>query len=62
MNKPSCKLIGEDGNVFSIIGSVSKALKRSGQPEKATEFTNKAFSAESYDKVLQLAMEYVEVE
>lgn len=28
--KPKVKLTGTDGNVFSIIGAVSKALKRAG--------------------------------
>lgn len=31
MDKPKCKLIGGDGNVFAVIGAVSKALKRAGQ-------------------------------
>jgi hypothetical protein len=62
MTKPIVKLIGEDGNVFAIIGAVSKALKRAGEKERATEFTEKAFAAHSYDEVLQLAMEYCEVE
>lgn len=28
--KPTVKLIGEDGNAFSIMGHVKKALKRAG--------------------------------
>lgn len=62
MNKPACKLLGEDGNVFNIIGRVSNSLKRAGQEDKAKEFTKKAFSSEDYGAVLQLAMEYVEIE
>ena len=62
MEKPTCKLIGEDGNVFAIIGKVSSTLKKAGQKEQAEEFKNKAFNAGSYDEVLQLAMEYTEVE
>lgn len=30
MKKPICKLVGTDGNVFAIIGAVSKALRRAG--------------------------------
>jgi len=30
--KVTVKLIGEDGNAFSIMGRVAKALRRSGQP------------------------------
>ena len=59
--KPPCQLTGEDGNVFSIIGRVSKALRRSGQPERATEFTDAAMACASYDEVLQLCFKYVEV-
>lgn len=60
--KPTCQLSGEDGNVFSVIGRVSKALKRAGQPDRATEFRTKAMSAGSYDEVLSLCFDYVEVE
>lgn len=60
-NKPECQLTGEDGNVFAIIGRVSKALKRDGQPERAKEFCDKATSQKSYDDVLNLCHEYVEV-
>lgn len=59
--KPRCKLIGEDGNVFNIIGRVEKALKNAGLKDKAEEFKQKAFSAENYNQVLCLAMEYADV-
>lgn len=60
--KPRCKLIGEDGNVFNLIGLASKALKAAGQREQAVEMQNKCFSAGSYDEALQIIMSYVEVE
>lgn len=59
--KPHCKLTGKDGNVFAIIGLVVAALKNAGFPEHAVEFREKAFKAESYDEVLRLCMEYVDV-
>jgi hypothetical protein len=61
LSKPFVQLTGEDGNVFSIIGRVSRVLKEAKQPEKAKEFTDKAFGSGSYDEVLRLAMEYCEV-
>lgn len=61
MNKPKCKLIGADGNVFNIIGLVKRALTKAGQPEKAAEFVANAFKAESYDAVLGMAGECVEI-
>lgn len=60
--KPMCKLTGTDGNAFAIIGKVSRTLKRAGMVERATEFSDKAFKAHSYDEILQLCSEYVEVE
>lgn len=59
--KPECKLIGEDGNVFNVIGLVSKSLKNAGLKKEASEFCDRAFSSGSYDEVLRLSMEYVEV-
>ena len=59
--KPICKLTETDGNVFAIIGRVSETLKKSGQQDHAKEFQDRAFSSESYDDVLRLCMEYVEV-
>ena len=59
--KPACKLGGTDGNVFAIIGTVRRALRRAGLDGRATEFVQKAFGAKSYDEVLGLCHEYVDV-
>jgi len=59
--RPRCKLIGEDGNVFGIIGRVAGALRNAGLRDKAKEFTDRAMSSASYDDVLVLCSEYVEV-
>ena len=58
--KPECKLVGTDGNVFSIIGKVSACLKKAGQADKAKEFQQKAMSSKSYDEVLMLLHDYVD--
>jgi hypothetical protein len=55
------RLTGKDGNAFAIIGAVSQALKRGGNPELVKEFQKEAMSGD-YDHLLQTAMEYVEVE
>ena len=62
MDKPVCKLTGVDGNVFVIIGKVSGTLRRAGLPDQAKEFAEKAMGSGSYDEVLRLCFEYVEVE
>ena len=61
-NKPTCKLIGEDGNPFSIIGRVSKVLRRAGLDEELAKFNEKAFEADSYDDLLNVVQDFVEVE
>lgn len=61
IKKPACRLTGSDGNVFAIIGKVSKCLKAAGMRELADEFRTKAFSSKSYDDVLVLCMHYVKV-
>jgi len=60
--KPKCKLTGTDGNAFSIIGNVSKTLKRAGLKDEAKEFTDRAFKCESYEELIgKLIYEYVDV-
>ena len=59
--RPPCKLIGTDGNVYSIIGRVRRALVVDGQDSRAREFVERAFSSGSYDAVLALCLEYVDV-
>ena len=60
--KPKCKLVGTDGNVFALAGRVSLALKKAGQPDKAHEFQSKLFQCGSYDEALTLMQDYVEVD
>ena len=59
--KPVCKLSGTDGNVFAIVGAVSRTLKKAGMKSQANAFTAKAFASDSYDAVLRLCHEYVDV-
>lgn len=58
---PDCKLTETDGNVFSVIGKVQKSLRDAGRKDRAAEFTERAFACGSYDAVLQLCFEYVNV-
>jgi hypothetical protein len=54
------KLVGNDGNAFFILGTISKALKRAGKDDLAKEFMAEATKGD-YDHLLQTAMDYVEV-
>jgi hypothetical protein len=67
MNEPrypnvTVTLIGEDGNAFSILGKVQKALRKADVPdEQVREFFDEATSGD-YDHLLQTAMAWVDVE
>lgn len=64
MEKPTCKLIGEDGNIFNLIGIASRALKENYLSEQAEEMRKRIMcgEAQSYDEALRIIMEYVEIE
>jgi hypothetical protein len=55
------QLTGGDGNVFAIIGTVARALRRQVSADAATAFTNAATACGSYDEVLNLTMNTVDV-
>ncbi len=61
VKKPACKLVGTDGNVFSIIARVRACLRDAKMPEKAAEFSAKAMASKSYGDVLVLCSEYVRI-
>lgn len=60
--KPKCKLIGEDGNIFFILGKVSRTLKENEKADQAKECSSRVMASKSYDEALQIIMEYVDVE
>lgn len=60
--KPKCALIGEDGNIFSLMGIASRTLKRNGMSKLAEEMCNKITTeAKSYDEALCIIGGYVEI-
>ena len=60
--KPTIKLTGRDGNAFAIMGSVKKALKQAGADKEYIDQYFKEAMSEDYDHLLQVSMEYVDVE
>ena len=60
--KPKCKLVGEDGNIFNLIGVAARSLRRAGLADKATEMSQKVTQSQSYTEALSIIMEYVEAE
>ena len=60
--KPKMQLIGQDGNIFAIMGRASRLLKNAGQSDKAKEMCNRVMASKSYNAALAIVSEYVETE
>ena len=60
--KPKMQLIGQDGNIFAIMGRASRLLTDYGQADKAKEMRDRVMSCDSYQKALSIVSEYVETE
>lgn len=60
--RPKLKLVGRDGNIFSILGKASRLLKENGQPEQAKKMSERVYQSGNYYKALAIISEYVETE
>ena len=60
--RPKMQLIGQDGNIFAIMGRASRLLKNAGQCDKAKEMCNRVMASKSYNAALAIVSEYVETE
>jgi hypothetical protein len=61
MTKPRCKLIGEDGNIFNLMGIASRTLKEAGMKDEANEMVDRITKSKSYIEALAIISEYVEI-
>jgi hypothetical protein len=62
VTKPKCRLIGENGNVFNLIGIARNTLRRAGQAERGQEMSKRITeTAKSYDEALEIIGEYVDI-
>ena len=59
--KPDCKLIGEDGNIYNLMGIAARTLRRNGMTEQAKEMTDRNYESGSYDEALGIIGEYVNI-
>ena len=60
--RPKMQLIGQDGNIFAIMGRASRLLTDYGQADKAKEMRDRVMSCDSYQKALNIVSEYVKTE
>ncbi len=56
-----CPLIGENGNIYNLVGIASRTLKRNGLSDEASEMMEKVFGSSSYEEALGIIGEYVNI-
>jgi hypothetical protein len=56
LGKAELQLVGLDGNAFSIIGAVKRAMRHAGFSQKAQSEMSEAAMSGDYNNVLQTAM------
>lgn len=59
--KPDCPLIGQNGNIFNLMGIASRTLKQNGMKEQAAEMCDRIRTSGSYDEALNILGEYVNI-
>lgn len=59
--KPDCALIGQDSNIFNLMGIASRTLKDHGMGTQAKEMRDRITSSGSYDEALNIIGEYVNI-
>jgi len=59
--KPYCKLIGEDGNIFNLMGIASRTLRQNGMAEQAVEMRDRICASGSYGEALCIIGDYVNI-
>lgn len=62
--KPPCPLVGQNGNIFNLIGLASRTLRQNGMTAEAKEMQNRIMGGDchSYEEALGIISEYVETE
>ena len=59
--RPVIRLDDKDRHMFRLIGEVHAGLEEAGLLNRAQKFVERAYYLGSYDEVLRLAAEYVEI-
>lgn len=59
--KPIAKLIGQNGNIFNLVGIARIALLEAGLSDQATKITEEVFECQSYEEALAVIAQYVDI-
>jgi hypothetical protein len=60
--KPRVKLVGADGNAFSVLGLCRRAAQKAGWPTEKIDSVMKEMRAGDYNHLLATAMENFDVQ
>jgi hypothetical protein len=62
-NKPTVELIGNDGNIYSVMARCQRAARKAGWDKQEIDtFIEKLKSSHNYDAALVVVMDHFEVE
>ena len=59
--KPDCALIGQNGNIFNLVGIAARTLRRNDMADRAKEMSDRVFASGSYGEALNIIGEYVNI-
>jgi hypothetical protein len=59
--KPIVKLVGNDGNAFSIMGACIKAAKKAGWPQSDIDMLKAEMTSGDYDNLLATACRHFDI-
>lgn len=59
--KPDCALIGENGNIFNLMGIAARVLREHDMKEQSEEMCNRIHQSGSYEEALNIIGEYVNI-
>ena len=63
-SRPLCPLLGQDGNIFNLMGMAARVLRQNGMAAEAKEMQTRIMGGDchSYEEALRIISEYVETE
>lgn len=60
--KPDCELIGQDGNIFNLMGIAIRTLREHDMIDEAAEMSKRIYTeAGNYDEALSIISDYVNI-
>jgi len=61
--KPDCRLIGENGNIFNLLGLAARTLRKHGLDSQADEMRDRIMGGECHDyyEALNIIGDYVNI-